>query len=108
MAKERQTRLAGMQDAAIEALEKAALEYAEIRDERQELTRSEVDLKEKLLKLMKKHSKTNYVHGGIEIRIVMEEETVKVRIKKPNVEDVEVVHVPPLPKDGKSASVGSE
>jgi hypothetical protein len=108
MAKERQTRLAGMQDAAIEGLEKAALEYAEIRDERQELTRSEVSLKEKLLKLMKKHSKTNYVHGGIEIRIVMEEETVKVRIKKPNVEDeVEVVHVPPR-GDGKAASVGSE
>ncbi len=47
-----------------------------------ELTESEVSLKTNLLAMMKKHGKETYRRDGIEIKIVHEEETVKVRVKK--------------------------
>lgn len=50
------------------------------------LTRSEVDLKAKAMKLMKQHGKTTYKHNGIAIELIAGEEEIKVRVKKP-VED---------------------
>ena len=78
----KQQRLPGTEDAKIDALEDAAEEYARIRDERVALSAEEVELKGKLLDLMKANKKENYVRDGIEIHIVHEEETVKVKIKK--------------------------
>lgn len=78
----RQKKLPIVEDSAIKPLEDAAHEYVVIRDERMDLSQQESGLKAKLLALMKKHSKKTYVHDGIEIRVVAEEETVKVRIKK--------------------------
>jgi len=75
-------RLPGMEDAVIDELEDAAREYANVRDERMELTKSETVEKEKLLGLMKKHDKKIYRHEDIEIKVVPEGETVKVRILK--------------------------
>ena len=75
-------RLPGMEDAEIEDLEDAAREYANVRDDRMNLTREESSMKEKLLALMKKHKKEKYLHDGVEIKLVHEEETVKVRIIK--------------------------
>jgi len=75
-------RLPGMEDAVIDELEDAAREYANVRDERMELTKSETAEKEKLLGLMKKHDKKIYRHEDIEIKVVPEGETVKVRILK--------------------------
>lgn len=80
--KPRDQRLPGMEDAMITALHNSALEYAEIRDQRQELTTQEVDLKSKLIKLMHKHNKETYEYNGISITLVHEDETVKVRVKK--------------------------
>jgi cell shape-determining protein MreC len=84
MAKDKQEsdRLPGMEDAEIEELENLAKQYARIRDKRQALTTQEVDLKDLLLKAMKKNKKTEYSHGKVTIKIVAEEETVKVRIAK--------------------------
>jgi hypothetical protein len=79
--KPRQKRLPGMEDPTIDEIQNAAMEYAEIRDERQELTTREVDLKKNLLNIMKKHHKTMYSHNGVVVQVVVEEETVKVRIK---------------------------
>jgi len=78
----RQEALPGMEDTKIKAIENAALDYAEIRDQRQELTTQEVDLKKKLLDLMHKEGKTEYKRNGISVRIVLESETVKVRVRE--------------------------
>jgi hypothetical protein len=80
--KPRQQRLPHMDDPKIESLHNAALDYAEIRDERQKLTEREVKLKEKLIALMHEHGKKEYHYKGVSIKLVVESETVKVRIKK--------------------------
>jgi len=80
-AKAKQQRLPGT-EGKIADLQDAAEKYAGIRDERQELTKQEVDLKGKLLGLMKRHKLTEYKYGGVEINVIVEEETVKVRIAK--------------------------
>lgn len=78
----RDTALPGMEDSAIEAIEKAAIAYVEVRDERMALTQQETLLKDKLLKVMHAHKKDHYSRGNLDIRIVPEGETVKVRLKK--------------------------
>ena len=75
-------RLPGMEDASIEELEEAARRYAQIRDRRMALTEQEVDCKDLLLTLMKRHGKKEYRHRGIEIRVVAEQEKVKVKIEE--------------------------
>jgi hypothetical protein len=57
------------------------LDYADIRDQRQELNAKEVELKSKLISLMHKHKLENYEHDGVTIRLEVEEETVKVRVR---------------------------
>jgi hypothetical protein len=78
-----------MDDAKIAPLHEAATKYAGIRDRRQLLTTEEVECKSDLLKLMKKHEKTHYEHDGVVVDLVVEEETVKVKIKKPKDDDDE-------------------
>jgi hypothetical protein len=78
----RQRRLPGLEDAKIEELESAAEEYADIRDRRMALTTDEVACKEELLALMKKHGKVSYIHNGYDIKVVVESEKLKVKIKK--------------------------
>jgi len=80
--KPRQQRLPGTGDAKLKDLHEAALSYAEIRDKRQVLTAEEVELKSKLLDLMHKYKKESYVYEDVNIQIVHEDETVKVKIKK--------------------------
>jgi hypothetical protein len=77
----RQRQLPGVQNTKIAAIENAALDYAEIRDKRQELSKQESDLKQSLLKLMHKLHKTEYRRNGIVVTVEVEEETVKVRVK---------------------------
>lgn len=78
----KQGRLPTMEDPAIEELEDSAEEYVDIRDQRMELTREESRLKEELLGLMHKHNKTTYIHEGVEIKVIVESEKLRVRIKK--------------------------
>ena len=80
--KPRQARLPEMEDPAIEELENSAEEYADIRDQRMELTKEETRLKTELLGLMKKHNRVSYVHDGYDIKVIVESEKLKVRIKK--------------------------
>jgi len=82
MAKAKQEELPGMEDREIIDLVTAARKYVDVRDDRQQLTLKEVELKSELLTLMKRHKKKEYIHDGIEIRVVAEEETIKVRIHK--------------------------
>jgi hypothetical protein len=79
--KPRQQRLPGTEDAKIDILEDLAQDYAEIRDQRQGLSRREVELKGKLLDLMKAQKKSHYQRDGVEITVIVEKEKVKVRIK---------------------------
>jgi hypothetical protein len=88
--KPKQADLPGMEDREIKELQSAARRYAEIRDERMALTPKEVDLKQTLLRLMKQHHKQIYRHDGIEVRVVTEEETVRVKIEAKDKEQVEV------------------
>lgn len=78
--------LPGMEDHAIKALDNAAAEYADIRDQRMDLTRQEVDLKSRTMKLMKRHGKTTYKHNGISIEVVAGDESIKVKVKLPSEE----------------------
>lgn len=71
-----------MEDPQIEELEGSAENYADIRDQRMELTKEETRLKTELLGLMKKHGKSSYVHDGYDIKVIVESEKLKVRIKK--------------------------
>ena len=87
--KARQMDIPGTEDREIKELKDAALDYAEVRDERQQLTAKEVPLKQQLLSLMKKHKKENYKYGGVEIRVVHEKENVKVKVKKESDESEE-------------------
>jgi hypothetical protein len=80
--KPRQARLPEMQDPQIEELEAKAEAYAEVRDQRMALTPEENRLKTELLGLMKKHGKTSYVHDGYDIKVIVESEKVRVRVKK--------------------------
>ena len=77
----RQKDLPGMEDRALKALDNAALRYAEVRDQRMELNKQEVEAKGLVLEMMHKHNKKTYRHGNIAIDIVPEGEKVKVRIK---------------------------
>lgn len=78
----RQQRLPGTGDAKLSDLHNAALDYADIRDQRQALTASEVELKGKLKDLMHKYKKEEYVYAGVSVTLVHEQENVKVRVKK--------------------------
>lgn len=75
-------RLPGMEDPVVEELERLAKSYAKLRDKRQAILLQEVGLKGELLGAMKKNGKDHYKHGKVEISIVSEEETIKVKIAK--------------------------
>jgi hypothetical protein len=85
----KQENLPGMEQREIRALQNAAHEYAEVRDQRMELTADEVKLKGKLLGLMKENKLEKYKYQDVEIRVVHEEETIKVRIIKPKKAEAE-------------------
>ena len=78
--KPKQSRLPGMEDAAIQELEAMAEEYAEVRDERIGLSKREGDMQDDLLALLKKHKKTEYHHLDVHIWLVAVDEKVKVKI----------------------------
>jgi hypothetical protein len=83
----KQQDLPGMEDRRINELDQAALDYAEGRDERMELTKKEVELKTKLITLMHRYNKKTYKYEDIEIELVPEGEKVKVRIHKEKEKD---------------------
>ncbi len=78
----RQEQLPGVENSAIKEIEDAALEYAEGRDERMAATRVEVERKTKLIDAMHAANKTEYKRDGIEIKLTVEKEKVRVKIAK--------------------------
>lgn len=74
--------LPGLEDRTIKPLEDVAEEYADIRDNRVELTAREHALKIHALQLMKKYDRVIYRHDGIEITVVPGEDDIKVKVKK--------------------------
>lgn len=97
--------LPGLEDHAIRALDNAAAEYADIRDQRMALTNQEVDLKSRALKLMKKYGKTTYKHNGVSIEIVAGDESIKVKVKIP---DEPPIDEDPNAPDGAPDDAGTE
>lgn len=78
----RTPRLPGTEDAAIVEIEKAAEDYEDTRDERMRLTGLEVEKKEKLLEVMDKHEKTEYIFNDHKVEVVEEPGTRTVKVKK--------------------------
>lgn len=78
----KQKTLPTMEDSVIQPIESAAHAYVEARDERMDASEIESKRKQALLGLMKKHNKTHYKRNGLEIDVIVEAETVKVRQKK--------------------------
>lgn len=76
----RQKALPGMQDSKILVLERAALKYADVRDERMGWTKKEVEAKKRVKDLMHEQNRTRYSRGNIEIELVPEDEHVRVRV----------------------------
>lgn len=83
----KQQDLPGMSDRKLKDLHECAEEYAEKRDERQAIGLEEVALKARLLGLLKKHKLDHYEYEGVTIDRIMEEETVKVKIRKAKAEE---------------------
>jgi len=77
----RAQRLPTMTDTGIKALDNIGARYADIRDQRQALTREEVSLKQHTITLMHKHGKTSYVTDALEIHLEGGEESVTVKVK---------------------------
>lgn len=77
-----QISIPGTEDAAIKEIEDAALDYADVRDQRQALTPIEVDKKARLLAVMHKWKKEKYHRGNITVNVTVEKEKAQVRIKK--------------------------
>ena len=73
-----------IEDREITGLSKLAEKYADIRDQRQELTAEEVKLKESVREVMHKHGKKTYKFGNVEITLEDEpaQEKVVVRVVK--------------------------
>ena len=63
-------------------MEDAAESYAEIRDQRMELTESEVSAKATLLAVMKKHNLKSYKDKGAGLYVMIEEGEDNVKVKK--------------------------
>lgn len=78
----RTPRLPGTEDAAIVEIEKAAEDYEDTRDERMRLTTLEVEKKEKLLEVMDKYEKTEYIFNDHKAEVVEEPGTRTVKVKK--------------------------
>ena len=78
--KPKQSRLPGMEDAAIEELESLAEHYAIIRDKRIALSKNEGELQDDLAALLKQYHKTEYHHLDVHIWIVAVNEKVRVKI----------------------------
>lgn len=92
----RQEQLPGVGDEKIAAIENAALDYAELRDQRQEIGRQEVELKKKLIDLMHKKDLKEYKRNGIKVTLTIEEEGVRVRVKSDD--DLEESEPSPSPE----------
>jgi len=88
MAKQKQGRLI---ESKMDDLQDLAQQYAEVRDERQRQGNEEVRLKGELLTAMKKHKMRDYVYEDVEIHVVTESETVKVKIHKPKEQEEDLV-----------------
>ena len=78
----RQHRIPGTEDARIDALEDAVQDYAAICDKILLLGTSKRKVKVTILQLMKDNEKEVYRRDGIEIKVIPEEERIRVRVGK--------------------------
>lgn len=75
-------------DRKISEIDEAARDYQDTKLRRMALTTEEVEKKDKLKGLMKKHKKETYACDGIEIVVTKEEtETIKVKVAQKAAED---------------------
>lgn len=86
---EKQAYIPGTEPPRIAAIDKLALQYKGIRDQRQELNLEEIKLKERLDKLMHEHNLKYYPVPDSDQEVVLEpgEEEVKVRKRRKAADD---------------------
>lgn len=79
---ETQNYIPGTEPPRIKAIDKLALEYKAIRDQRQALNLEEVELKEKLDKIMHEHNLTYYPVPDTDQEVVLEPGEPEVKFRK--------------------------
>jgi len=79
--------LPGMEDRAIKPLEDLAAAYADIRDQRMDLSKEESSLKQHAITLMKQLGRAVYHRDGITITLITGSDDVKVKVVKAAVDD---------------------
>ena len=104
----RQNQLPGMEDAKMARIENLAFDYAELRDERVALSAREIDLKTKLIDEMHKQKKTEYKRNGITVKLTVEKEGVKVRVKSEDDLPTDITPAPAPNVSAESLAVDSE
>jgi len=86
----KQGQLPGLEDPKIPAIDEAADNYAEVRDERMELTKTEVTRRDTLLRLMQENGLETYRYDGRVVKVVKSEIKVKVVAAKDAADSVDV------------------
>jgi hypothetical protein len=81
----KQSHIEGTEPPRVPAIDKLAVAYQEVRDERIELTEQEVDQRSKLLVAMREHKLDRYQlpDSDVEVVVLAGEDKVKVRKVKP-------------------------
>jgi hypothetical protein len=75
----RQARLPGMENTSIPAIDAAAAEYVDARDNRMRLLKEEIEASDKLLALMKEHKQDTYHYDGCTVKVLSK---TKVSVKR--------------------------
>lgn len=79
--KPKQTRVPGTEAKVIKAITYAAEEYADLRDERMELGKKEVEARDRLLGLLDQHGLEEYVDPDVGVKATREA-VVKAKVKR--------------------------
>lgn len=79
---ERAQDLPGMEDRSIKALEQLAAQFVDLKDQRKALKNQEDALTTKIIATLRKHEKDYYKRDGLEIRIELAAEKVKVTMQR--------------------------
>ena len=77
MAKQKQ--LPGLEDAVVEEIETAAEEYADRRDDRMRKLEGEIEARDALLEILRKHKRKAYSSKEFQVEIVEGKDKVKVK-----------------------------
>jgi hypothetical protein len=77
---EMQVEIPGVEKERIEEITVAARDYVKARDTRVAASRPEIEKKQSLIALMKKHELTSYADDGLTVELTVAKEKIKVKL----------------------------